>query len=206
MNTRKTTPGRARVAVSRAEEKRRCVSGSAQSIRDRLRSGAREISVITTSDAISLGDADFADSSGQSWVIRFLGKSEARIFLSAPLPDRCQIVATDGSFVEVSGCAVVHAYTRASVHAFDAATVHARNRSAVSACNFASVRASDDAIVDAYDETSVRAGGRACVTAMDHSSVHLTEDAHAWVRRGVRVTGPGRANVSLLSPDKQDLS
>lgn len=185
-----------RVRVSRAEDMP-TPSRSAGSIRDRIRGGVAEIYVLAESDSITLGDADLV--ADRAWVLRIAGNSRIRICLSTPLPHHCQIVATDGSFVEVSGVATVHAYTRATVHAFDRTKVHARNRAAVSACDSAIVRAADDSVVHAYDAADVRASGRARVTATDSACVYLCEDAHAWVQRGVRVTGPSRRSLSPLS-------
>lgn len=199
MSPRKPCAAHARVQVSRADEAQTACR-SAGSIRDRIGSGAPEIYVLPGADAIALSDADLA--SDHEWVLRIGGKSRVRIYLSTPLPPHCQIVATDGAFVEVTGAASVHAYTRSTVHAFDETTVHARNKAAVSACNTAIVRAADDSVVNAYDAADVRASGRARVTAADTACVYLCEDAHAWVQRGVRITGPSRTNLSLLSADE----
>ncbi|MBP2527535.1 MULTISPECIES: hypothetical protein [Rhodococcus] len=193
VRTRKSPNTRPRVLVSLAQDEPK-VSRNADSIRDRLKNGAKLVVVNTGAETIDLTDKDLVGS-GQDWTLRITGTSSVRIHLTTPLPANAQIVATDTSFVEATGHVTVHAYTRATVHAFDQCTVHARNHAVVSVCDWASALAVDDAVISAYDTARVNASGRAQVTAGDSTSVHLSESARASVCRGVRVTGPARANL-----------
>lgn len=195
MSTRKSpNPPRPRVLVSRSADTNKNISRNADSVRTRLKNGARIVTVAGGEQPIELSDKDLIGSN-QEWTLRIIGKSNVRIHLSAPLPENIHIVATDSSFVEVTGKVTIHAYTHATVHAFDECAVHARNFATVSVCDSALAVAVDDAVVTAYDRARVRAAGSARITAVDHTSVHLCEAAHASVCRGVRVTGPSRTNL-----------
>lgn len=198
MSARRATRSHPRVLVSRTLDEPRKVSRTADSVRDRLRTGAQLVLVATGDQIIELSDKELAGA-GQQWTLRIVGMSRVRIHMSTPLPATAQIVATDRSFVEVTGHVTVHAYTHATVHAFDECTVHARNVAVVSACDSSAVVAVDDTVITAYDSARVYASDRARVIAADSTSVHLSGDAHASVVRGVRVTGPARSNLHVAS-------
>ncbi|WP_404316384.1 hypothetical protein [Prescottella equi] len=172
------------------------VSRNANVVRQRLAAGASLVVIDTGGETIELGDKELRDAS-QDWTLRIIGTSKVRIHRSAPLPRTAQIVATDGSFVEITGHVTLHAYTHTTVHAFDKCTVHARNNTTVSACDAVTVIAVDEATVMAYDTAHVHASGRAVVTAGDRTSIHLDEAARASVQRSVVVTGPARLNLTV---------
>lgn len=197
MSSKQAPRSHPRVLVSRSVDERRKVSRNADSVRERLRNGAQLIVVDSGDRVIDLSEKELR--AKHEWTLRIVGTSKVRIHLSAPLPATAQIVATGRSFVEVTGRVTVHAYTHATVHAFDQCTVHAWNYAAVSACDSVVVVAVDDTEIAAYDHARVDASDRARVTAADSSSVRLSGDASAAVARGVKVTGPARANVHVAS-------
>lgn len=197
MSNRKAPRSHPRVLVSRSADERPRVSRNADSVRERLRNGARLVVVDNNDQVIDLSEKELA--AKHDWTLRIGGTSRVRIHLAAPLPDTAQIVATGGSFVEVTGRVTVHAYTHATIHAFDCCAVHARNHAVVSACDSVEVVAVDDTVISAYDNVRVDASGRARVTATDAASVHLSGDASASVVPGVKVTGPSRANLHVAA-------
>lgn len=101
-----------RVCVSRVQAPSH-ISRDADSIRERLRSGAKTVVVDTAGQLIELDDKTFA-SAGDEWTLRFTAGSQARIHLDSPLPATAHIVATDATTVEVTGQVHVWAYTRDS--------------------------------------------------------------------------------------------
>lgn len=200
MSTRKApTAHRPRVLVSRIADEHKKVSRNADSIRERLKNGAKLVIVDTGGQAIELVDRDLVGA-GQDWTLRIIGLSSVRIHLSTPLPANAHLVATGGSFVEVTGQGTLHAYTHSRVHAFGAWTVHARNFSDVSVCDSCTAVAMDDTTIASYDTAHVDASGRSRVTGTDQSSMHLSEDAQGSVTRGVKVTGPSRSNLYATRP------
>lgn len=198
--TRKSRKPRSRhpqVLVSRIGDQPTIkVSRDANAVRQRLAAGAAVVVIDTGAETIELGDKELRGAC-QDWTLRIIGKSKVHIHRSTPLPRTAQIVATDGSFVEITGHVTLHAYTHATVHAFDKCTVHARNNTTVSACDDVTVVAVDQATVIAYDTAHVHASGRAVVTAGDLTSVHLDEAARASAERSVSVTGPARLNLTV---------
>lgn len=167
---------------------------TAAEIRSRLVAGALTVIVDVTGDELlELGDEDFSGMK-QAWTMRIAGVSRVRIALGKKLPRRISIVATDASSVQVIGFVEVHAYTNATVDAFDDCRVIGHNNVTVNACDRVEVSAMDNAIVNAYDEAIVHAGGNATVNATDQTRVILHEDATVVAQRGVTVWGPGRQN------------
>ncbi|MET4614121.1 hypothetical protein ABIC28_005134 [Rhodococcus sp. PvR044] len=199
MSTRNATTPPPRILVSRITDQHKKVSRNADSVRERLKNGAKLVIVDTGDQTIELLDKDLVGA-GQDWTLRISGTSTVRIHLSTPLPKGAQIVATGGSFVEVTGQGTLYAYTRSRVHAFGEWTVHARNFADISVCDSCTAVSMDDTTVTAYDTAHVDASGRSRVTGTDQSSMHLSEDAHGSVTRGVKVTGPSRSNLYATRP------
>lgn len=143
-----------RVYVSRVQTPPR-ISRNTDSIRERLRSGAKTVVVDTAGQLIELDDKTFA-SAGDEWTLRFTAGSQARIHLDSPLPATAHIVATDATTVEVTGQVHVWAYTHATVTAFDRCKVIAHNHAFIRACDHSTVWADDNVVVYAYDEATVK--------------------------------------------------
>lgn len=186
MSTRADEPNKAiyRMHLRAGEPSRRDFETGSQAVFQRS-------ACFLGADVVSLGGADLA--AGHAWVLRIGGKSRVRIHpVHSPAPppsDRRDRRCLRGGL----GCC-----RSARLHLSDS---RCTQPSRLSACNAAIVRAADDSVIYAYDDSVVRASGRAQVTATDTAYVHLCEDAHAWAERGVRITGPSRANAYLLSAD-----
>jgi len=172
---------------------------SAAEIRFRLSAGARTI-IIDTDRVLELDDSHFAGTT-QTWTMRITGVSQVRINLVKKLPQRITIVATDASAVQATGVTELHAYTSATVDAFDDCKVTGHNNSTINACDRVVVVASENTTVNAYDASTVHAAGHATVNATDHTRVVLHDNASAVAQRGVTVHGPSRRNLTLHSPD-----
>ena len=162
-------------------------------IHARLATGARTI-IIDTDRLIELDDTHFADGK-QAWTMRITGVSPVRINLTTRLPPRVTVVASDASIVQVTGFAELHAYTNATVDAFDDCRVTGHNNSTINACDNVHVNAMENTTVHAYDTATVRASGQAVVHAADKTRVILHDDAVATAVRGVTVLGPSRHNL-----------
>ena len=91
----RSTQRHPRVYVSRVQAPPR-ISRNADSIRERLRNGAKTVVVDTAGQLIELDDKTFA-SAGDEWTLRFTAGSQARIHLDSPLPATAHIVATDAT-------------------------------------------------------------------------------------------------------------
>ena len=178
-----------RVYVSRSQARPQ-ISHNADSIRERLRNGAKTVVVDTAGQLIELDDKTFA-SAGDEWTLRFTAGSQARIHLDSPLPATAHIVATDATTVEVTGQVHVWAYTHATITAFDQCRVIAHNHAFIRACDHSTVWADDDVVVHAYDEATVQ--------ARDHAILALSDEARAVVETAVQVRGPARKNVTILA-------
>ncbi|TQC46068.1 hypothetical protein EEB14_28255 [Rhodococcus sp. WS4] len=176
-----------RVDVSRVQAHPR-ISRNADSIRERLRNGARTVVVDTAGQLIELDNKTFA-SAGDEWTLRFTAGSQARIHLDSPLPATAHIVATDAATVEVTGHVHLWAYTHATVTAFDQCRVVAHNHAFIRACDHSAVWADDNVVVHAYDEATVQ--------ARDHAILALSDEARAVVETAVVVRGPARKNVTM---------
>ncbi|MDT2007224.1 hypothetical protein FXW78_26700 [Rhodococcus opacus] len=183
----RSTQRHPRVYVSRVQAPPR-ISRNADSIRERLRNGAKTVLVDTAGQLIELDDETFA-SAGDEWTLRFTAGSQARIHLDSPLPTTAHIVATDATTVEVTGQVHLWAYTHATVTAFDQCRVVAHNHAFIRACDRSSVWADDNVVVHAYDEATVQ--------AKDHAILALSDEAHAVVETAVVVRGPARKNVTM---------
>lgn len=197
-----STPASARwprVQVSRQQYERAAVD-TAAAIRQRLTTGAKTVLVDTKGKVLELADADLVGA-GQSWTLRIVGPSNARIHLQAPLPRTAQLIATDASFVEATGHVTLHAYTRATVHAFDHCVVYARNRATVLACDQASVNAQDEVEVFAYDRARVHAKDNATAVCAGMGELFVEDQASGLASANVTVGGPSQGNVGEL-PDR----
>ena len=172
---------------------------SAAEIRLRLSAGARTI-IIDTDQDLELDDSHFADTT-QTWTMRITGVSRVRINLTKKLPQRITIVATDASTIQATGVTELHAYTNATVDAFDDCKVTGHNNVTINACDRVVVVASENTTVNAYDASTVHAAGHATVNATDHTRVVLHDNASAVAQRGVTVHGPSRRNLTLHSPE-----
>lgn len=168
-------------------------------MRFRLSAGARTI-IIDTDRVLELDDSHFADTT-QTWTMRITGISQVRINLAKKLPQRITIVATDASIVQAAGVTELHAYTSATVDAFDDCKVTGHNNSTINACDRVVVVASENTTVNAYDASTVHAAGHAIVNATDHTRVVLHDNASAVAQRGVTVHGPSSGNLTLHSPE-----
>jgi hypothetical protein len=129
--------------------------------------------------------------------MRITGISPVRINLRKKLPSRVTIVATDASTVQVTGFAELHAYTNATVDAFDNCKVTGHNNSIINACDKVAVNAMENTTVNAYDMATVHASGHAVVNAADNTRLILHDDAIATAVRGVTVLGPSRHNLTV---------
>ncbi|WP_336874276.1 hypothetical protein [Rhodococcus qingshengii] len=168
---------------------------SAADIRFRLSAGARTI-ILDTDGVLDLDDSHFAGTT-QTWTMRIAGVSQVRINLTKKLPQRITIVATDSSTVQATGVTELHAYTNATVAAFDDCKVTGHNNATINACDRVVVVASENATVNAYDASTVHAAGHATVNATDNTRVVLHDNASAVAQRGVTVHGPSRHNLTL---------
>ncbi|PCK22006.1 hypothetical protein [Rhodococcus qingshengii] len=166
-------------------------------IRFRLAAGARTI-IVDVDGLLELDDTHFAGAI-QAWTMRITGVSQVRINLTKRLPKRVTIVATDASTVQVTGFTEIHAYTNATVDAFDACKVTGHNNSTINACDRVEVAATEDTTVNAYDTAEVHATDKAVVNAAGKTRVILHDDATATAERGVTVLGPGRHNITVRS-------
>ncbi|MGW4340425.1 hypothetical protein ACWEK5_47830 [Rhodococcus koreensis] len=183
----RSTQRHPRVYVSRVQAPPR-ISRNPDSIRERLRNGAKTVVVDTAGQLIELDDKTFA-SAGDEWTLRLTAGSQARIHLDSPLPATAHIVATDATTVEVTGQVHVWAYTHATVTAFDRCRVIAHNHAFIRACDHSTVWADDNVVVHAYDEATVE--------ARDHAILALSDEARAVVETAVEVRGPARKNVTI---------
>lgn len=168
---------------------------SAADIRFRLSAGARTI-ILDTDGVLDLDDSHFAGTT-QTWTMRIAGVSQVRINLAKKLPQRITIVATDSSTVQATGVTELHAYTNATVAAFDDCKVTGHNNATINACDRVVVVASENATVNAYDASTVHAAGHATVNATDNTRVVLHDNASAVAQRGVTVHGPSRHNLTV---------
>ncbi|NMM90388.1 hypothetical protein B2J88_39685 [Rhodococcus sp. SRB_17] len=166
-------------------------------IRFRLAAGARTI-IVDVDHLLELDDTHFADAK-QAWTMRITGVSQVQINLAKKLPKNVTIVATDSVAVQISGFAEIHAYTHATVDAFDDCKVTGHNNSTINACDRVVVNATENTTVNAYDTAEVHATGQAVVNATGNTRVVLHDDATATAERGVTVLGPGRRNITVRS-------
>lgn len=167
----------------------------AADIRSRLTTGARTI-IVDADQLFELDDTHFADAK-QPWTMRITGVSQVRINLTKKLPPQVTIVASDSSIVQVTGFTELHAYTNATVDAFDNCRVTGHNNATINACDKVEVNAMENTMVNAYDLTIVHATGHAVVHAADKAKVFLHDNAVATAVRGVTVLGPSRHNLTV---------
>ncbi|MBX9152153.1 hypothetical protein [Rhodococcus qingshengii] len=164
-------------------------------IHSRLATGARTI-IVDADQLFELDDTHFTTAK-QAWTMRITGVSQVRINLTKKLPPRVTIVASDSSIVQVTGFTELHAYTNATVDAFDNCRVTGHNNSTINACDKAEVNAMENTMVNAYDMATVHATGNAVVHAADKTKVFLHDNAVATAVRGVTVLGPSRHNLTV---------
>jgi hypothetical protein len=131
--------------------------------------------------------------------LRITGASRVRITTGTPQQQQLSpaIVVTDAAHAQLHGHTRGHAYTMATIEAFDDTQVEASNKTTIYAVNRAKVHAVDQTTIYAYDQATVHAEGHTIVHATDHSRILLHGNAHATAQRGVTIHGPARNNTLI---------